>query len=146
LVERAASIGAGIGGVDQHMNLAGAGSGFDSVVAGDEIARACLHAEPVERVLAQRGFGPFAEFGRNGKRLGFEGSLESALKPALCIGLVELGTADGNPGSAARRAGSDVRCNGPVGPKRETDQLVARALAAGKDAGAFGVLFALRLA
>src|SRR5206468_12639764 len=54
LVKRTAAIGARIGGVDQQMNFARAGGSLNPVVAGDEIARARFHAEPVERVLPQR--------------------------------------------------------------------------------------------
>ena len=45
------------------MDLAGAGRRFDLVGAVDEVAGARFHAEPIERGLAERGLGPFAEVG-----------------------------------------------------------------------------------
>src|SRR5690348_4840842 len=72
LIEAAAAIFASIGGVDEQMDLARAGSGLDPLGAVDELARARLHAEPVERRLAKRGLGARAEIRRHGDFAGLE--------------------------------------------------------------------------
>ena len=63
-----AAVLAGVGGVDQQVDLAGAGGGLDPVGAVDQLAAARLQAEPVERRLAQRRFDPLAEVGGDRRR------------------------------------------------------------------------------
>ena len=53
LVELAAAVFAGVRGVEQERDLAGAGSGLDPFRAVDEVARARFHAEAVERRLVK---------------------------------------------------------------------------------------------
>ena len=65
LVEPPAAVLAGIGGMDQQLNLALARRGFDPLGAGDQRAAARFKAEPVERLLAQRRLDPLAEVGGN---------------------------------------------------------------------------------
>ena len=134
LVERSAAVLAGVGGVEQQVDLARAGGGLDPVGAVDEVAGARFHAEPVERGLAQRCLGPLAEIGGNVDVVGLERALQRGLELALGVGRVELGAGDADPGAAARSAGADVGRDLAVGPEREPDQLVPRALAAGEDA------------
>ena len=134
----AAAVLAGVGGVDQQVDLARAGGGFDRSDAVDEVAGARFHAEPVERRLAQRGLGPLAEVGRDRDVVGLERALERGLELALGVGRVELGAGDADPRAAARRAGADVGRDLAVGPEREPDQLVLGALAAGEDARPLG--------
>jgi hypothetical protein len=143
LIERPAPVLAGVGGVEQEVDLAGASSGLHALGAVDEVSRARFHPEPVERGLAQRRLGAFAEVGRDLHGGGLERALESGLELALCVGGVELRTPDSDPCTAAWSAGANVGRDASVGPEREPDQLVLRALAPREDAGPFGNLTVL---
>jgi predicted RNA-binding protein YlxR (DUF448 family) len=98
-----------VGGVDQQVDFAGAGRGFDAVVAVDEVARARFHPQPVERGLAQRMLGAFSEVRRDLDRVGLEGPLERGLELAFGTGLVELGAGHSDPCAAARSPRAHVR-------------------------------------
>ena len=63
-----AAVLAGVGGVDQQVDLAGPGGGFDPLGAVDQGAAARFQAQPVERRLAQRGVDPLAEVGGDVER------------------------------------------------------------------------------
>ncbi|HEX6409804.1 MAG TPA: hypothetical protein VFZ88_04360, partial [Sphingomicrobium sp.] len=65
LIELPPPVFAGIGGVDQEVHISGAGGGLDAVRSVDEVARAGLHPEPVERVLPKRAGNLRAEIGRD---------------------------------------------------------------------------------
>jgi len=65
LVERPATVLTGIGGVDQKVDLAGAGGGFDAFGAVDQRAATGLQPQPVERRLAQRSLNLLAEISGN---------------------------------------------------------------------------------
>src|SRR6185369_2125418 len=124
--------------VDEKADLAGTGSGLDLVGAVDEVAGARLHAEAVERGLAERMLDPFAEIGGHVHAVGFERSLEGGLELALGVGGVELGARNADPGAAAGSAGADVGCDFALRGEREPDQFLLRRLTASEDAGAFG--------
>jgi hypothetical protein len=136
LVEAPAAVLARIGGMEEQVDLAGAGGGLDALGAVDQIARPRFHSEAVEGGLPERSFDPGAEVGGNRKGVGFERALQRRLQLVLGMSVVELDARDSDPRAAARGAGANVGCHGTVRPEREPDQLLFRGLAAGEDAGA----------
>jgi len=126
LVETPAPVLSGVGSVDEKVDLAGAGSSFDPVETVDKVACACLHAEAIEHVLTESLLGQFAKIDRYTQVVRLEGALERALQLAFSIGLIELGTADTNPGAAARSTGANVWGNFPVRREREPNQFLSR--------------------
>ena len=138
LVEPFAAVFAGIGGVNQQVNLAAPGRRFDAFRTAQQIAGAGLDSKPIQRRLAKRLLGPLAEIGRDGDLARLERPGKRRLQLAVRNGLIELGAADGNPRPAAGRAGANVGSDGSIGPEREADQRVFRGLAPGEDAGPLG--------
>src|SRR5260221_2617587 len=136
LIELAAAVLAGVGGVDQQRDLARAGGIVDLVGAVDEVAGPGFHAEAVERGLPERLLGPFTEIGGDSEVVRLEGAAQRCLELSLGVGVVELGASDADPGAAAWRPRANVGRDGPIGSEREPDQLVAIALAAGEGASA----------
>ena len=135
LVEPLAAVLAGVGGMDEQVDLARARGVLDPLGAVDEVAGARLHAEPVERGLAQRG---------SVRSPRSAGTLTSLVLNARCSAAFSLPLALASSSSAratpihAPRPGARARTSGAtvaVGPEREPDQLVLRALAASEDAG-----------
>ena len=139
LIEPAAAIFTGIGGVDQQVDLPLARSRFDPFGPVQQGPRTRFHAEAIKRGLTKGSFGPGAKIRGDIERCGFKRAGQGALELALCISLVEFSARHGNPRPAAWSLGADVRRNLPVGAERKPDQAVARPLAAGEDAGAFWV-------
>src|SRR5439155_10110097 len=123
LIHALAAILACVRRVDQQMDLAGTCRRFDLVRAVDQIAGPRLHAEAIERGLAQRMLGPLTEIGRNVDVVGLEGPLEGALELAFGIRRIELGAGNADPDAAARRLRPNIRRNAPVWTEREPDQL-----------------------
>ena len=72
LVQLGRAVRAGIGGMEQQVDLAAAGGDLDLLAAGQQRSRARLEAEPIERGLAQRGLDPVSQIGRNGELAGLE--------------------------------------------------------------------------
>jgi hypothetical protein len=136
LIKALAPILARIGSMKEHLHLARTRGGLDAFGAVDEVSRARLHAEAIERVLSQSGFGPLAEVGGDGDRLCLERALERGPQLALGVGGIELFAIDTDPGTASRCLCADVRCHGSVRPERQPDEILARALAAREDTGA----------
>src|SRR5437764_10812958 len=85
LIEAPAAVLAGVGGVDQQVDLAGAGSGLDPLGAVDDVAGARLHPEAIEHRLAQRLCGPLAEIGGDLHAVDLEGALQRT--PELAAGV-----------------------------------------------------------
>ena len=140
LVEPPASILAGVGSVDQQVNLALARGDLDLLRAVDQRPAAGFQAEPVERLLPERRFDPLAQVSRDVDRAGLEGTGEGGLELALGIGFIERLAADADPGSPARGAGANVGRDLALRAKREPDQLVSRGGPPGEDAGPFGLM------
>src|SRR5690348_2454707 len=138
LVEFAAAVLGGVGRVDEEVDLARSRGRLDLVGAVDQVARARLHAEPVERGLAQSRFGPSPEVRRDLHVIRLERTLERRLELALRVRGVELGVGDADPRTAPRRPRADVGRDAAVGTEREANELLLRAFSAGKNAGAFG--------
>ena len=91
LVELAAPVLAGVGGVEQQTRPCRRGPRhLDLVGAVDEVAGARLHAEAVERGLAQRLLGALAKVGGDVQVVGLERALQRGLKLALGVGGIEL--------------------------------------------------------
>jgi hypothetical protein len=63
LVELPPAVLTGVSGVDEEVDVALASGDFNLVGAVDEVARARLHSEAVERRLAKRRFGALAQIG-----------------------------------------------------------------------------------
>ena len=124
------SVLAGVGGVEQQCDLAGAGGGFDP--------SAPLMSLPARASMPSRSSADWRSAAsiRSPRSAGTATSLvlnargERALELALGVGCIELGAVDADPGAAARRPGADVGRDLAVGAEREPDQLVLRALAA----------------
>jgi hypothetical protein len=138
LVERPAAVFAGVGGVEEKVDLSDTGGRLDALGAVDEIARARFHTEAIERVLAERRLSALAEVGRDLHGVALECALERGLELALRVGSVELGTRHADPCAAAGSTGANIGRDAAVGPEREPDKIVLGVLAAGEDAGAFG--------
>ena len=135
LVEAAVAVLAGVGGVNQQMDLARARRLLDALAAGQQRAAARFEPEAVERGLLQRGLDPLAEIIGNGEVGGLEGAGERALELALGLRGFELGPADADPRPAAVGAGADVGRDLAVGAKRQANEVVTRRGAAREDAG-----------
>ena len=90
LIQALAAVFARIGGMDQQVDLAGAGGGLDAVGAVDEIAGARLHAQAIEDRLAQRLLGKFAEVGRHLHIVSLERALQRCPEPPLGVGRIEV--------------------------------------------------------
>src|SRR5204863_9542916 len=127
-------------GVEQQLDLAPARRDFDLLGAEDEVPGARFEAEPVERGLAQRRLGPFAEILRNGERARLERPRQGAAQLALGLSRIERRTVDPDPRAPARRTGAHVGRDLAVRAEREAHQFVPRSLAAAQDAGALGAV------
>ncbi len=136
LVEGAVAILAGVRGMDKHVHLSGASCLLDPLGTVDQGAASGFEAQPIERLLAKRGFDPFAEVSGHFHVAGLEGSGERALELALGIGFVERPAANADPGAAARSTGADVRRDLPVRAQREPDQFLPRRRPPSEDAAA----------
>jgi hypothetical protein len=136
LVKGAVAVFAGIGGVDQQVDLAGSGCDLNLLRAVDQGAAARFEAEAVERLLAEGLFDLFAEVGWNLDVIRFEGAGKGALELALGIGLVERPAADADPRAAAGSPRADIRRDLTVRAEREPDQFLARRRSPGEDAAA----------
>jgi hypothetical protein len=121
LVERPAAVLARVGGMDQEVDVAGAGGIFDTLGTVDEVACARFHAKAIESLLAEGFLDAVAKVGGDRHGIGFEGALEGGLELALSVGLVELGAGYADPRAPPRRAGADVRCNFTFRRERKPD-------------------------
>jgi hypothetical protein len=128
----------GVRSVDEEMHPARTRGGFDLFRAIDEVARASLHPEPVERSLAERCLGAFTELGGHRYDIGLEGALERWFELSLRIGGIELPTRNADPGAAARCPCTHIGRNRPVRPEREPDQLFPGTFPTGEDARPLG--------
>jgi|SRR5579884_1853478 len=124
--------------MDDEVDLARARRILDAIGAGNEIAGARLHSEPVKNSLAKRCFGSFAKVRRDFDVTRSKCSLQSSLELALGIGRIKFGARDSNPRPAARRPGANIGSNTPVGAKRKANEILAKRLAPAENACALG--------
>ena len=138
LIELSAAILAGVGGVDQELNLASPGSDVDLLAPGDEVTGARLQPEPVERCLAKRLLDPIAEIGRSGDVIGLEGAGEGTAQLSLRLSRLESRPIDADPGAAAGGTGAHIGRHLPVRPEGQADQIVPGGMRAAQDAFTLG--------
>jgi hypothetical protein len=136
--------------VDQQADLATTCCSLDPIRAVDEVARACLHSQPVKGILAERALGQLAKIRRNTNVTGFECALQGRFELAPGIRAVEFATRNADPRASSGGSCANVGCNAPVGPQSKPDEIVSLSLAPAKDARAFGpmsitIFFARRM-
>ena len=127
LVELAAAVLAGVGGVDQQWTLPGARRGLDPLGAGDQ--RCPPRASRPSRssaLLAKRRLDPLAKVGGDVDVAGLERAGERALELALGIGLVERRRGRRRSRRRGPARGRGRRARPGRRAEREPDQLLPR--------------------
>ena len=134
LVELAAAILAGIGGMDEQEHVSTTRCNLDPIAAGEKETRAGFEAQPIQRILPERLLDPFTEVVRSDHFAGLESARQSAAQLPLGPGCLESRPIDPDPGAPSRRSSTNVRRDLVVGPEGEANEIVPSGMSAAQDA------------